>query len=169
MRNSVIEDIITAHRAGIDRRLAVSRKEYGARWSCVQKAMRSKGYDLGYACGSELDRSDVAWLAGVIDPIIERYGVFMPARGKPVVVAGSEGGHVIADCLRASGASWTAGEKAFMQALEGLYHTVIKATAEAARRSRDASFNFDLEDRAPGRRGSGPKENAPYSQRNRRA
>lgn len=104
MNDRIIEDIITAHRPGIDRRFAVSRKEYAARWSRVQKAIRSKGYDLGYACGSELDRSDVAWLAGVFDPIIERYGILVPARGKPVVVAGSEGGHVIADCLRASGA-----------------------------------------------------------------
>ncbi len=104
MSDRTIEDIISAHKDSINRRLVIAKKEYGERWSRVQKEMRRKGYDLGYACGSELDRSDVAWLAGVFDPIIERYGVLVPARGKPVVVAGSEGGHVIADCIRMSGA-----------------------------------------------------------------
>jgi Xaa-Pro aminopeptidase len=104
MNDGIIESIIAAHKGAIDRQLVISKKEYAERWSRVQKAMRRRGYDLGYACGSELDRSDVAWLAGVFDPIIERYGVLVPARGKPVVVAGSEGGHVIADCIRASGA-----------------------------------------------------------------
>jgi Xaa-Pro aminopeptidase len=66
--------------------------------------MKKKGYDLAYACGSELDRSDVAWLAGVFDPIIERYGILVPAGGRPVVVAGSEGGHVVEEGVRESGA-----------------------------------------------------------------
>ncbi len=104
MSDRTIENIIAAHKGSIDRRLVITKKEYGERWSRVQKEMRRKGYDLGYSCGSELDRSDVAWLAGVFDPIIERYGILVPARGKPVVVAGSEGGHVIADCIRLSGA-----------------------------------------------------------------
>lgn len=104
MSSEVIKKIIAVHRPRIDRGLSISRKEYARRWARIQKAMQQKGYDLGYACGSELDRSDVAWLAGVFDPIIERYGVLVPARGKPVVVAGSEGGHVIADAVRASGA-----------------------------------------------------------------
>jgi len=104
MSDQVIEKIISTHSPRIDRTVAIPREEYARRWARVQKAMREKGYDLGYACGSELDRSDVAWLAGVFDPIIERYGILVPARGKPVVVAGSEGGHVIADCVKASGA-----------------------------------------------------------------
>jgi Xaa-Pro aminopeptidase len=104
MSKGIIESIIATHKETVDRHVVISKKEYAGRWSRVQKAMQRKGYDLGYACGSELDRSDVAWLAGVFDPIIERYGVLVPARGKPVVVAGSEGGYVIADCIRASGA-----------------------------------------------------------------
>jgi Xaa-Pro aminopeptidase len=104
MSTDTIEKIIAAHGPKIDRELGISKQEYAQRWELVQKAMRRKGYDLGYACGSELDRSDVAWLAAVFDPIIERYGILIPAQGKPVVVAGSEGGHVIADCVKASGA-----------------------------------------------------------------
>jgi Xaa-Pro aminopeptidase len=104
MSDHVIEKIISTHSPRIDRTVAIPRKEYARRWALVQEAMREKGYDLGYACGSELDRSDIAWLAGVFDPIIERYGILVPARGKAVVVAGSEGGHVIADCVKASGA-----------------------------------------------------------------
>ena len=104
MKLAVIEEIIRVHGRAVRRGLRITRKEYAARWAAVQAAMRPKGYDLAYACGSELDRSDVAWLAGVFDPIIERYGILVPAAGRPVVVAGSEGGHVIADCLRDSGA-----------------------------------------------------------------
>ena len=104
MSDHVIEKIISTHSPRIDRTVAIPREEYARRWALVQEAMREKGYDLGYACGSELDRSDIAWLAGVFDPIIERYGILVPARGKAVVVAGSEGGHVIADCVKASGA-----------------------------------------------------------------
>ena len=104
MKLPVIEEIVRTHARTINRELRITKKEYAARWAAVQAAMRPKGYDLAYACGSELDRSDVAWLAGVFDPIIERYGILIPAAGQPVVVAGSEGGHVIADCLRDSGA-----------------------------------------------------------------
>src|SRR4030042_5968585 len=104
MSDRTIEKIISTYGPRVDRSVSISKKEYARRWERVQRAMREKGYDLGSACGSELDRSDVAWLAAVFDPIIERYGILVPARGKPVVVAGSEGGHVIADCVKASGA-----------------------------------------------------------------
>jgi Xaa-Pro aminopeptidase len=104
MNTSQLDKIIAAHAPRIKRDLQIGRKEYEGRWRKVQKAMAGKGYDLAYACGSELDRSDVAWLAGVFDPIIERYGILIPRRGRPVVVAGSEGGHVIEDCVRTSGA-----------------------------------------------------------------
>jgi Xaa-Pro aminopeptidase len=104
MSIDAIEKIVTVHGPKINRDVGIAKKEYAQRWARVQTAMREKGYDLGYACGSELDRSDVAWLAGVFDPIIERYGILVPAQGKPVVVAGSEGGHVIEDCVKASGA-----------------------------------------------------------------
>lgn len=104
MNAKILEDIITHYEAQIDRSLEITRSEYRTRWETVQKAIKEKGYDLAYACGSELDRSDIAWLAGVFDPIIERYGILIPAKGKPVVIAGSEGGHVIADCIKASGA-----------------------------------------------------------------
>ncbi len=104
MKTSTIENIIAAHAPRIDRGLEITKAEYESRWAKVQKAMAAKGYDLAYACGSELDRSDAAWLAGVFDPIIERYGVLLPAVGKPVVTAGSEGGHVIEECVRTSGA-----------------------------------------------------------------
>lgn len=104
MKPETIEQIIQTANPGIKRSLEISKKEYRERWTRVQKAMKEKGYDLAYACGSELDRSDVAWLAGIFDPIIERYGILIPAEGTPVVVAGSEGGHVIEDCVKASGA-----------------------------------------------------------------
>lgn len=104
MKRDTIEEIIESADPEIDRGLEVSKKEYRQRWQKVQKAMKQRGYDLAYACGSELDRSDVAWLAGIFDPIIERYGILVPAQGTPVVVAGSEGGHVIEDCARVSGA-----------------------------------------------------------------
>jgi len=103
VKTLVIERIIETWSPRVDRGLEISKKEYAGRWAKVQAAMRKKGYDLGYACGGELDRSDVAWLAGVFDPIIERYGILVPAEGKPVVVAGSEGGHVIEECVKVSG------------------------------------------------------------------
>lgn len=104
MREHTLDGIISHFNPHVDRSLVITRREYKERWKTVQQAMKKKGYDLAYACGSELDRSDVAWLAGVYDPIIERYGILIPSEGKPVVVAGSEGGHVVADCIRASGA-----------------------------------------------------------------
>jgi Xaa-Pro aminopeptidase len=102
-KSRTIETIIETWGPRVDRDLRITKNEYAARWAKVQAAMRKKGYDLAYACGSEIDRSDVAWLAGVFDPIIERYGVLVPAEGTPVVVAGSEGGHVIAECVGVSG------------------------------------------------------------------
>lgn len=104
MRTPILNDIIAHFGPHVNRSLAITRQEYKERWKKVQQAMRRKGYDVAYACGSELDRSDVAWLAGVFDPIIERYGILIASQGKPVVVAGSEGGHAIADCLKTSGA-----------------------------------------------------------------
>ena len=104
MKTATIEKIIEAHAPRIERGLEIRKEEYESRWAKVQKAMAAKGYDLAYACGSELDRSDAAWLAGVFDPIIERYGVLLPVKGKPVVAAGCEGGHVIEECVKTSGA-----------------------------------------------------------------
>lgn len=103
-KTGTIEAIVKTWEPRVRRDLTIGRKEYAARWAKVQAAMRRRGYDLAYACGSELDRSDVAWLAGVFDPIIERYGILLPAEGRPVVVAGSEGGHVIEEAVSASGA-----------------------------------------------------------------
>ena len=103
-KTRTIEAIVERWAPRVRRDLRVERREYEARWARVQAAMAKKGYDLAYACGSELDRSDVAWLAGVFDPIIERYGILVPAEGRPVVVAGSEGGHVVEEGVRESGA-----------------------------------------------------------------
>ncbi len=104
MKTSVIEALINRHAPLVERGRTIGRTEYRRRWAAVQKAMAAQGYDLLYACGSELDRSDTAWLAGIFDPIIERYGILVPRSGTPVAVAGSEGGHVIEDCVRVSGA-----------------------------------------------------------------
>ena len=104
MNLRTLETIIEAHGPRVDRLKAVSRPEYARRWAKIQRLLEERGYDLGYACGSELYRSDIAWLAGVFDPTIERYGILVPAAGTPVVVAGSEGGHVIEDSVRSSGA-----------------------------------------------------------------
>ena len=103
MMTPFIEAIIDRHAPEVDPGRVIGRAEYRARWASVQKVMAARGYDLLYACGSELDRSDAAWLAGIFDPIIERYAVLVPRAGTPLAVAGSEGGHVIEDCVRASG------------------------------------------------------------------
>jgi len=87
----------------IDFSVKVELPEYRRRWTTVQAAMRAKGYDVGYACGSELDRSDVAWLTGFFDPIVERYAVLVPAEGRPVILAGCEGHHVVREAADASG------------------------------------------------------------------
>ena len=104
MNTGPLERIVAAHARRVPRGLGIRRTEYERRWASVQKAMAARGYDLAYACGSELDRSDAAWLAGIFDPMIERYGVLVPAHGRPVALAGSEGGHVIEESLAASGA-----------------------------------------------------------------
>lgn len=88
----------------VDPRIQISKKEYRRRWEMFQQAMRDKEVDLAYACGSELDRSDVAWLVGAFDPIIERYGVLVPSEGTPAILAGSEGGHVMEEAAERSGA-----------------------------------------------------------------
>lgn len=96
------DDIVARHAALIDRARGVTAAEFRQRWVAVRKAMAAKGYDLLYAAGSELDRSDAAWLAGIYDPIIERYGILISRSGRPLALAGSEGGHVIEDCVRTS-------------------------------------------------------------------
>jgi Xaa-Pro aminopeptidase len=88
----------------MDFSLRITREEYVGRWQTVQAALRAQGYTALYVCGSELDRSDVAWLAGVYDPIIERYGLLLPAAGRPIILAGSEGGHVLEEAAENSGA-----------------------------------------------------------------
>lgn len=100
----IAAEIIEKTLPEIDLNIQIEKDEYAQRWEKVQKVMKEKGYDLGYACGSELDRSDVAWFAGVFDPIIERYGVLIHQNGVPIVLAGSEGGHVIEDAVESSGA-----------------------------------------------------------------
>ncbi len=103
MNARLADAIVERHAPQIDRRRSVPAAEYHRRWAAVQKAMAGRGYDLLFVSGSELDRSDAAWLAGILDPIIERYGVLLPLSGPPLALAGSEGGHVIEDCVRASG------------------------------------------------------------------
>lgn len=87
----------------IDFSIRVTRGDYQRRWRQVQTVMKARGYDVGYACGSELDRTDVAWITGFFDPIVERYAVLLPARGRPVVLAGCEGHHVVQEAADASG------------------------------------------------------------------
>ena len=81
----------------------ITKADYQHRWNTVQTAMKAKGYDVGYACGSELDRTDVAWLTGFFDPIVERYAVIVPVTGKPVILAGCEGHHVVQEAADVSG------------------------------------------------------------------
>ncbi|HDT13219.1 MAG TPA: hypothetical protein ENO03_02560 [Candidatus Aminicenantes bacterium] len=64
-KTRTIEAIIETWQPRVRRDRRNTRREYEARWAKVRAAMRRKGYDLACACGSELDRSDVAWLAGV--------------------------------------------------------------------------------------------------------
>jgi Xaa-Pro aminopeptidase len=103
MMVEIANQIIEEYAPTIDKSLEVSREEYRLRRRRVQNAMADKGYDLLYVCGSELDRSDAAWLAGIFDPMIERYAVILPLDGKPVVLAGSEGGHVLEEAAEKSG------------------------------------------------------------------
>lgn len=103
-RAEVAVQIVEETYPQIDFSLTITRDEYQERWRRVQAAMKSAGFTLGYACGSELDRSDIAWLAGVYDPIVERYGLLIPVAGPPMVLAGSEGGHVLEEAAAKSGA-----------------------------------------------------------------
>jgi len=96
--------IIEESAPSIDKTVQIPREEYEERWQKIQKSMAIKGYDLLYVCGSELDRSDAAWLTGAFDPMIERYGALLPSEGRPVILAGSEGGHVLEEAAEKSGA-----------------------------------------------------------------
>lgn len=100
--SDVAASVIAETKPLIDKSAEVKPEEYRRRWKTVQDAMRKKGYDVAYACGSEIDRSDVAWLAGIFDPIIERYGILIPVEGVPIVLAGPEGGHVIEESAEKS-------------------------------------------------------------------
>lgn len=119
----------------INLRLRITRDEYRMRWATLQKEMGAKGYNLAYACGSELDRSDIAWLAGVFDPIIERYGILIPAEGTPVVLAGPEGGHVIEEAVEESGAD-LAFLKEFQISDEDYRHAHFVSLGEVLRQMR---------------------------------
>jgi Xaa-Pro aminopeptidase len=100
----ITTEIIEKTKPRINYGLRITKDEYEKRWGVLQNKMSMKNYDFAYACGSELDRSDIAWLAGVFDPIIERYGILIPLEGRPVVLAGPEGGHVIEEAVEESGA-----------------------------------------------------------------
>ena len=100
----VVFEVIDDARDRVDLEVKIPKEEYPKRWGMLQQAMQDRNVDLAYACGSELDRSDTAWLAGAFDPIIERYGVLVPARGTPAILAGSEGGHVMEEAAERSGA-----------------------------------------------------------------
>lgn len=116
----------------LDFSLAVTKQEYRARWKKVQKRVAEKKYAVGFACGSELDRSDIAWLAAVFDPIIERYGILIPAEGTPVILAGSEGGHVIEEAAENSGAN-VALLREFQISDEDYRHARFKSIAQVLR------------------------------------
>jgi len=102
--SGIAGEIVEETLPSIDKSIQISREEYEQRWRKVQDSMALKGYDLLYVCGSELDRSDAAWLTGAFDPMIERYSVILPIEGKPVILAGSEGGHVLEEAAERSGA-----------------------------------------------------------------
>ena len=59
-RAEVAVQIVEETYPQIDFSLTVTRDEYQERWRRVQAAMKSAGFTLAYACGSELDRSDIA-------------------------------------------------------------------------------------------------------------
>jgi Xaa-Pro aminopeptidase len=100
----IVFDVIDEAKGEVDLEVSIPTEEYPKRWEMLQQAMRDRNVDLAYACGSELDRSDAAWLAGAFDPIIERYGVLVPSEGTPAILAGSEGGHVMEEAAERSGA-----------------------------------------------------------------
>jgi Xaa-Pro aminopeptidase len=100
----IVDEIVQEKSKSINIKIEITRKEYESRWKKVQSSMASKGYDLLYACGSELDRSDIAWLAGIFDPMIERYGLILPLEGRPIILAGWEGAQVFSEAVERSGA-----------------------------------------------------------------
>jgi len=102
--SKIAGQIIEESAPSINKTIQIPREEYKERWQKIQKSMAIKGYDLLYVCGSELDRSDAAWLTGAFDPMIERYGALLPSEGRPVILAGSEGGHVLEEAAEKSGA-----------------------------------------------------------------
>ena len=99
-------NLADASLGAVDVSLRITQTEFKRRWAEVQAAMKARDYDLVYACGSDLDRSDAAWLAGVYDPTSERYGVLLPADGPPVVLAGADGVRLSAESCRRSGADF---------------------------------------------------------------
>ena len=88
----------------LDFSLRIDPSEYEERWGRVQHALAESGFTLGFTCGSELDRSDIAWLAGADNPIVERYALAIGLQGPPVLLAGPEGGFVMAEATEWSGA-----------------------------------------------------------------
>jgi len=102
--DKLVRNIVAEAARRIDTDVMIKPAEFRQRWKKVQKAIKKEGFDCAYMTGSELDRSDVAWLAGVYYPQIERYGAFIATSGVPVVVAGSEGGHVVEEHVEYSGA-----------------------------------------------------------------
>ena len=92
--------IIDREIGNIDFSVKTDGSEYRRRWSTVQAAMRAKGYNVGYACGG-------GWIVAtspgspVFDPIVEH--VLVPVSGRPIVLAGCEGHHVVKEAADASG------------------------------------------------------------------
>jgi len=103
--DAAVRAIIAETLPRIDSSIRIVPDEFSRRWVAIQAELRRRGFDLGYVSGSELDRSDGGWVAGIYYPQIERYGIFIGNSGKPVVVAGSEGGHVVEEMVEDSGAA----------------------------------------------------------------
>jgi len=100
----LVRSIIAETLPKIDYSVKMEPRDFKPKWRAVQNALKREGFQLGYITGSELDRSDGGWIAATYYPQIERYGVFISLKGRPLVVAGSEGGHVIEEMVEDSGA-----------------------------------------------------------------
>ncbi|MBM4047742.1 MAG: aminopeptidase P family protein, partial [Planctomycetes bacterium] len=100
----LVRHIVARAKPHVDTSLLIGEAEFKERWQATRAELQRRGFDLAYATGSELDRSDCGWLAACYYPQIERFGVFIGTSGTPVVVAGSEGGHVIEESVEQSGA-----------------------------------------------------------------
>ncbi|MFQ6115115.1 MAG: M24 family metallopeptidase [bacterium] len=100
----LIRPIIAEALPQVDCFIQIMQEEFAKKWAALQAELKQAGFDLGYITGSELDRSDGGWIAGIYYPQIERYGVFIGQEEVPVVVAGSEGGHVVEEMVELSGA-----------------------------------------------------------------